>query len=127
MTAFIECRAFFEDRGEKHVVLTEAFPYFVRLSDDQVQGKAAVYTSRNIERLFDIAFVMWHNDQQVDIAIIRGGAAGIGAEEDNLIRREFVRNPLCKIPNDTPTNHVESVLPSTHTGKDFCLVSLTRW
>jgi hypothetical protein len=119
MIAFIQCCSFFQDRGEKHVVLSEARSYFVRLPDNQVQGKCTIYAARNIDRLFDIPLVMPHNNQQIYVAIFRGRAPGIGAEEDNLFGRELVRNPPYESPNVTPVNHVSKISPSLSAGKDF--------
>jgi hypothetical protein len=119
MIAFIQCCSFFQDRGEKHVVLSEARSYFVRLPDNQVQGKCTIYAARNIDRLFDIPLVMPHNNQQIYVAIFRGRAPGIGAEEDNLFGRELVRNPPYESPNVTPVNHASKISLSLTAGKDF--------
>lgn len=58
-------------------------------------------------------------DQQIDVAVRRGIAAGMGAKQNDAQRMEIARNPVCHVGNQLIGRHGNISLPelgpSSHT------------
>jgi len=110
---------FIQHFAARHDVLEEAItpakPCLERLgrADDQVEGEAAVIDRLvDAHRLLDLVPGL-HDHQQIDIAIGRRHAPGIGAEQKDPIRAKAIGNLPGISPDRCHRHEIRVIKPST--------------
>lgn len=89
----------------------------MRRANDEVQRKSSFDRQADFERLVELV-AAGHDDEQIDVAVLVRPAVGVRAEEDDLLRLEFLGH-LARKASDGRLRHVRAAIPTRRQGLRF--------